>query len=249
MLKYSGQEAPSVLVVPQASTKEGAGEAAAKPWRELAVKAVIILDLSDPQMAALQVESADVIWISGGSQLDLMRALKDTPVPAALRARYQSGGVIGGSSAGAAVLSEQMISGNAELKRIRKGATLFHEGLGLWPVAIVDQHFLQRQRFNRLLSAVLDRPDRLGVGIDEATAVWVSGGRFEVIGVNSVVVLDARRVPMGAPDGKKGRPASVSDLRLHVLVEGMGFNIKTGDVTQANPTSAEVKAREKGQSH
>ena len=82
-----------------------------------------------------------------------------------------------------------MITGDADLKNVFAGAKTTRDGLGLWPDAIIDQHFLQRQRNNRLVSAVLDRPALVGVGIDESTAVVVRGSRFEVIGRSSVIVV------------------------------------------------------------
>ena len=84
------------------------------------------------------------------------------------------------------ILVEDMFTGDANLKSLTAGSTVIATGLGLWPGVLVDQHFLTRQRDNRLLSAVLDHPDRVGVGIDESTAVIVRDGGFDVIGKSSV---------------------------------------------------------------
>lgn len=184
-----GKDAP-ILVIPQASDGAEAGEDGAKLWRGAGASRVSILDLKDGPVAA--VEAARLIWIGGGQQSTLMDRLKGTGVPEAIRKRYRQGAVVAGTSAGAAVMSSEMITGKADLKAVRSGRTELVEGLGLWPEAIVDQHFHARQRFNRLLSAVLDRPKLVGVGIDEDTAVVVSGAVFEVIGDGGVTVLDAR---------------------------------------------------------
>ena len=72
---------------------------------------------------------------------------------------------MGGTSAGAAVIAEAMFTGDADLKSLKAGATVIAKGLGLWPEALIDQHFLTRQRGNRLMSAVMDRPALVGVGI------------------------------------------------------------------------------------
>ncbi len=228
MLALAGKRDARVLIVPQASERKDAGEGSAGAWKDHETVSIAVLDLSDPEAAVRQVKEADVIWIGGGSQLRLMRALEKTGVPEAIRARLREGAVVGGSSAGAAVMSERMISGDAELESLRRGTTQFHTGLALWPEAVVDQHFLRRRRFNRLLSAVLDRPELIGVGIDEGTAVIVSGGRFEVLGRSGVVVIDARHATI--EKAGKGATAAGADVRLHVLREGMTFDVKSGTV-------------------
>ena len=174
-------------------------------WKEAGVDEVAILDLSDHKRAISEVENADLVWISGGSQRRLMDSLKGTGVPEVLRRHYREGGVIGGSSAGAAVMSKFMITGDEVVA-----------GLGLWPEAMVDQHFLARRRFNRLLRAVLDRPSLIGVGIDERTAVFLHGKSFEVLGESSVLVLDARKA--------KTEDVATTDVVLHVLRSGMKFD-------------------------
>jgi cyanophycinase len=98
------------------------------------------------------------------------------------------------------------------------------DGLGFWPQAIVDQHFVKRQRFTRLLACVLDHPDLVGVGIDEKTAVIVDGGKCEVMGESTVLVLDARAAQKRA--SKAGETLSASGLQLNVLHQGDKFEIK-----------------------
>ena len=120
-------------------------------------------------------------------------------------------------------MSKVMITGDADLLGISAGKTKSADGLGLWPDVIVDQHFLKRQREARLISLVLDRPDLLGVGIDESTAVVVTGRRFEVIGRSSVVVIDARTAKV--EQTLAGSLGAGFDLRLHVLRPGMTFDL------------------------
>jgi len=140
-----------------------------------------------------------------------------------IRDRYQHGAIVGGTSAGAAIMSAAMITGEADLQSITAGKTEIADGLGLWPEVIVDQHFLKRQRMNRLISAVLDRRTLVGVGIDESTAVIVHGASFDVIGKSSVVVIDPRGatidpVQPGTPDTGRG-------LGLTVLRAGMTYSL------------------------
>ena len=160
----------------------------------------------------------------GGSQSRFMEAIKGNGLDDVIRARHRAGTLVGGTSAGAAVLSTVMITGDADLQNIQAGKTVTSTGLGIWPDVIVDQHFLQRQRGNRLISAVLDRPTLVGVGIDERTAVVVQGSRFEVIGESGVIVIDGRRsaIPGTAP----GAVHAGSNMALHVLRAGMSFDLR-----------------------
>ena len=141
-----------------------------------------------------------------------------------IRQRYASGTTVGGTSAGAAVMSAVMITGDADLQSITAGKTKTAGGFGLLPGAIVDQHFQKRQRMNRLISAVLDHPRLVGIGVDEKTAIIVSEGRrFEVIGDSSVVVIDARRAR--ANPAADGALAAGTGLNLHILKPGMSFDL------------------------
>lgn len=200
-LDLAGGGKAKVLVIPQASSEKDIGRVVAEGWKKIGAGDVAILDLSDPKKAVAAVMNADLVWMSGGKTMRLINALKETGVPEAIRRRYREGAVIGGTSAGATVMSKFMLSNNR-----------IYEGLGLWPEAIVDQHFLARYRFNRLLEAVLDRPGLIGVGIDERTAVFFHGKSFEVVGDNKVLVLDARKA--------KFENGAVKDVVLHVLRSG-----------------------------
>ncbi|MHC4509811.1 MAG: cyanophycinase [Planctomycetota bacterium] len=200
-LELAGGGKAKVLLIPQASSEKDRGQVLAEGWKKLGAGDIAILDLSDPEKAVAAVMNADLVWMSGGKTMRLINALKETEVPEALRRRYREGAVIGGASAGATVMSKFMLSNS-----------LIYEGLGLWPEAIVDQHFLERYRFNRLLEAVLDRPELLGFGIDEQTAVFIHGKFFEVVGDNNVLVLDARKA--------KIENGVATDVVLHVLRQG-----------------------------
>jgi cyanophycinase len=96
--------------------------------------------------------------------------------------------------------------------------------LGIWPEVLIDQHFLARQRDNRLISAVLDRPTLVGVGIDEGTAVIVKDGEFEVVGKSSVVVIDARKAKVDKADPKT--LATGRDLRVSILKAGQKYSLE-----------------------
>ena len=187
-------------------------------WREAGAAEARVLDPLEPAAARAALAQADLIWLSGGDQARLVEALRQADLIEALRARRAAGAIVGGTSAGAAAIGSDMLTGRAEDERLRAGGTELVPGLGLWPEAIVDQHFLARQRTTRLLAAVLDRPGRIGVGIDERTALLVEGETCQVLGEGSVLVLDARaaRVEETAP----GAVPAAQGLRLHALRAG-----------------------------
>jgi cyanophycinase len=220
-LELAGGPDAHVVVIGQASGDPEAGERAREKWIEAGAKKVTDLKLDDPAQAVAAVLDANLIYFRGGSQTKLMNALAGTGVPEAIRTRFRQGAVISGTSAGAAVMSHVMIAGNNR----RDGTPWIAEGLGLWPDVIVDQHFLRRKRESRLRTAVLNRPDLIGVGIDEATAVLVSGRVFEVLGASSVVVMDARKA--GAAVGAVG-PGESPDLQTFNLKAGMKYDLDKG---------------------
>ncbi len=238
-LELAGGARAKVLVVPHASRDPDAGRFMAERWRNDGATHVEILDLSNPETACSAIRTADLIWMRGGDQTRLIEALVKGGVCGAIQARYQEGATIGGTSAGAAVMSRLMIAGEvgprrpAEARKPRIG-----EGLGLWPEVIVDQHFLRRRRMERLTSVVLSNPSLLGVGIDESTAVIVSGLEFEVVGQSDVIVLDAREPGKAAkthPDAA-GQARNALDtnakLKTITLKAGMKYHIDKGVLIQ-----------------
>lgn len=139
--------------------------------------------------------NAKLIYILGGDQNRFMKSVLNTPVYAAIHKAYQNGATIAGTSAGAAVMSKYMITG-VQLKDPKYNETFnklwdkniqFSEGLGLLEHTIVDQHFLKRNRYNRLISALADKPGYLCVGIDESTAIIVKGDKATVAGDSQVL--------------------------------------------------------------
>lgn len=297
MLGAAGGNDAKVVILPQASELADTGEESVKVWKERGATNVEWLDLADPKRDADKIRAARVIWFPGGAQTRLMAALDKAGVTDLVRQRYRDGAVVGGTSAGAAVMTRVMITGDYDLgfkaqgaaansasgsagaasssaeapsapgatpnanaapvaqspgaqtpgaaatapapaspaartarededsglRYIRHGTNVFAEGLGLLDGAIVDQHFVRRQRFNRLLSAVLDHPELLGIGIDEKTSIFVHDGGFEVVGVSNVLVVDARHADEVSRD--RAKPGAARGLALHVLTDGMRFDL------------------------
>jgi cyanophycinase len=150
---------------------------------------------------------------------------------------YNNGGVVGGSSAGAAVMSEVMITGNELVNKdstvafvtIDKGNVETKTGFGFLNSVIIDQHFLKRKRHNRTIAALIEHPDLFGIAIDESTSIIVyPDDTFEVLGSYQVLVYD----PTNGNDireDKKGN-LGISDMKLHVLISGDKFDMKTKKV-------------------
>ena len=139
--------------------------------------------------------------------------LPDPALLEAFRERYRGGVPFGGTSAGTAIMSPRMITGNGDFTVIDAGQVETRPGLGLLPGVIVDQHFVKRQRENRLFGLVLAHPEELGVGIDEGTALLVEDGRHGLVVGDSVVMLvDGQSTP-GALLVRLLRPGQTVDLQ------------------------------------
>lgn len=142
------------------------------------------------------VANARLIYIVGGDQNRFMDVVRATPLYEAMHTAFNGGATVAGTSAGAAVMSQIMITGeerdkkdNNNFREIRKGNVITSEGMGFVSKAIIDQHFVKRSRYNRLLSVLGDHPDKMVIGIDESTAVIVKGKRVRVVGESQVVVV------------------------------------------------------------
>jgi cyanophycinase len=241
-VELAGGPGARIAVVPNASSEpEKTGRALVAELDGLGARAfVYYLDhaAASAESSARRLDSAGGIWFSGGDQVLVTQALAGTPVLGAMQRRYREGAVVGGTSAGAAIMSDSMITGNQtppgdttgyygdEYPAIARRRVEIAPGLGFLPRAIVDQHFIRRERHNRLMSAVLERPSLLGVGIDEGTALEVRpDGRWRVLGESSVVVYDARHARVT----DRRRPLlGATGLRVHVLPAGAVFDPSSG---------------------
>ena len=221
-LARTGVASPHVVILPQASGREDRGLGSVEMFRELGVESVDLIDPID-ETAITRLAQADLVWFPGGDQEKLSIALHTGKLVQTLHERHRAGAVIGGTSAGAAIMSRVMISGSPEPRALVGGAMRPFRGVGLWKGVIVDQHFVERDRLARLMTAVLDNPRLVGVGISERTACIVEGETFEVHGEGQVVVYDARSCEIErfkAEELQRGR-----DLRLHVVRPGERFDL------------------------
>ncbi len=236
-----------IVVVPFASDEpEATGEDKAAQLREFGARA-FTLPITGRRPAAgaeTTLDSVTGVWFSGGDQVPLVAALEGTPVLAAIRRRYLGGAVLGGTSAGAAVMSDSMLTGNQrrpdslgyfgdEFPVIARGSIEVRTGFGFLPGAIVDQHFIRRERHNRLLAVVLERPTLIGVGIDEGTALEVGpDGLWRVLGRSAVLIYDARSANITPP----GAPLlGAGGVRLALVPAGGSYDPSNGTVRLTGP--------------
>ncbi len=182
------------------------------------------------------------IFFSGGAQSRLMDAIGNTPFATKIKELYQQGAVIGGTSAGAAVMSKIMITGDEQRPEPNKdrvftkieGTNIVTEpGFGFLDDVIIDQHFVRRKRHNRLISLVLENPQYVGIGIDESTAVIVHPDRtFEIFGESQVIFYDSREATVVPFDSTKTYKLTAYDIKMHVLTNGYKINLSNNKITQ-----------------
>jgi cyanophycinase len=182
-----------------------------------------------PQSWIDSIRHARLIFISGGDQARFMDAIAGTPIRETIHEAFENGSLISGTSAGAAVMSRKMITGN-ERKHPGDSATFITmedqnveiiEGLGMLETVIIDQHFIKRKRLNRLVSVCIENPENICAGIDESTAILVEGNMATVYGLNQVVVLRQRSSKVKVENGLLG----ARNILLDILLPGESFRI------------------------
>jgi len=204
-VELAGADAAQILIIPQASNKADAGSKGTALFSSRPHQSISVLDLADHDEAIKSIDQSTGIWIPGGLQNRLMQRLREVNgIVEAIQQKHAAGTIIGGTSAGAAVMSDLMIAGT-DLPLDR--------GLALWKEVVVDQHFSERKRMQRSLDTISKNPETVGVGIDESTAVLVHPeGRLEVIGDRGVTVIDARQAGI---DDQRELPLAIENIRVH----------------------------------
>jgi len=194
---------------------------------------------ADKDSLVEKLTGATGIFFSGGDQSNLTRDMLGTKLLEKIYELYNSGAVISGTSAGAAVMSKLMITGNELINKdssesfisIQKNNVEVKEGFDFIKSAFIDQHFIKRKRLNRSISVVLENPNLLGIGIDESTCIVVYPDEtFEVLGENQVMIFDATNSCDIKPD--KNGNLSGHDIKMHLLVSGDRFDLKSKEVIE-----------------
>jgi len=235
--EFSGGKQARIAILPSASEDEQTGTAYHSIFSSFGAKSVDILALfhhddAYNSTAVKVLEQATGIFLTGGDQNKITAVLSDTPALEAIQKAHLNGAVIGGTSAGAAALSDPMIGGGSRGSLARSGMAKIAPGLGLAKALIVDQHFHQRERLGRLIYAVMLNSHLVGVGVDEDTAAIIHPNeQIEVIGRGTVTIVDGRKVQMYNPASVPDKsPLVFSNIVLHTLTHGNKFSLKTNSL-------------------
>jgi cyanophycinase len=233
-VRVSGGGDADIVVIPTASRMNETGPRYEKLFADIGAARVTVMDFDtrrdcqEPGRLS-RLEEASGIFFTGGNQLRLSTLLGGTPVAKLIRARNARGVTIGGTSAGASVLSEHMIAFGDEGASVISGSVRLAPGLGLTNRFIIDQHFRQRDRLGRLLTALAYNPFAVGIGLDEDTAAFIGPDEtVEVEGSGGVTIVDGADVSYSSMDAvSEGQPVCMLGLKLHILVAGATFNLHT----------------------
>ena len=230
----SGGREADIVVIPTASRLHETGSRYERLFKDIGAARVEVMDFDTRrdchERGRLErLEQATGIFFTGGNQLRLTTLLGGTPVAKLVRIRNANGVTVGGTSAGASILSEHMIAFGDEGSSVISGSVRLAPGLGLTNRFIIDQHFRQRDRLGRLLTALAYNPFAIGIGLDEDTAAFIGPDEtVEVEGSGGVTIVDAADVSYSSMDSvTEGQPVCMLGLRMHVLVAGATFNMHT----------------------
>jgi cyanophycinase len=233
-VEVSGGAEADIVVIPTASKMHETGPRYEAIFRDLGAARVTVMDFDtrrdcqEPNRLQ-RIDEATGIFFTGGNQLRLTALLGGTPVAQLIRKRNASGVTVGGTSAGASILSEHMIAFGDEGSSVVAGSVRLAPGLGLTNRFVIDQHFRERDRLGRLITALAYNPFAIGIGLDEDTAVFIGPDEvLEVEGSGGVTVVDASDVSFSSADSvSEGQPVAILGLKVHVLTPGTTFDLNT----------------------
>jgi len=225
-----GKEA-RIGIIPTASELEDTGRNYEKLFREIGVKHAKVLpfetreDCDSPEYLEY-IEKSDGVFLTGGNQLRLSTTLGGTAVAQLIRRRNAAGMHVAGTSAGAAFVPEHMIAGGHEGSTPSPDMVTMAPGLGLTNKFIIDQHFRERDRMGRLLTALAYNPFAVGMGLDEDTAAFIApDDAVEVVGSGGITIIDPSELSYSSMHkARRGEPVSLIGVRLHILVAGGRYN-------------------------
>lgn len=226
-----GKEA-RVGIIPTASELEETGRNYEKLFRNLGIKHASVLPFDsredcDSREWLDYIEKCDGVFLTGGNQLRLSTTLGGTPVAQLIRRRNAAGMHVAGTSAGAAFMPEHMIAGGMEGSTPSPDMVTMAPGLGLTNKFIIDQHFRERDRLGRLLTALAYNPFAVGLGLDEDTAAFIEpDDTLTVVGSGGITVIDPGHLSYSSMSkARRGDPVSLIGVELHILIAGGRFEI------------------------
>lgn len=233
-VELAGGEDACISIIPTASLLPDTGDCYVEVFQNLGVKNIHNLkienrlDATNPEFLN-KLEQSTGIFMTGGNQLILSTTLGGTPIAQMIRRLNANGVHVAGTSAGAAFMSGFMIAGGAAGLMPRCNMVSLAPGLGLSNKLLVDQHFSQRDRLGRLLTALSYNPYMIGVGIDEDTGAFMDGdGVIEVRGSGMITIVDLSHLKHSSMHSARDNdPISLVDIRMHLLLEGQKYDSKT----------------------
>jgi cyanophycinase len=232
--KLCGGRQARIAIVPTASLASDTGRRYEALFDDLGVEQAEALplesrqDCENPETLA-RLETATGVFLAGGNQLRLATHLGGTPVAKAIRIMNARGVHVAGTSAGAAFLSEHMIAFGEEGASPRAASVTLSPGLGLTNRVVIDQHFRQRDRLGRLLTALAYNPFAVGLGLDEDSAAFIGPEEtIEILGSGAVTVVDPSEIEFSSMDqANRNDPVCLLGVKLHILIRGATFNLHT----------------------
>lgn len=237
-VEICGGKDARISIIPTASELEDTGRNYEKLFRKLGIKHARVLQMitrEDCQNGEFldYIENSDGVFMTGGNQLRLSTTLGGTPVSQLIRRRNAAGMHVAGTSAGAAFMPEHMIAGGAEGSTPSPDMVTMAPGLGLTNNFVIDQHFRQRDRLGRLLTALAYNPFAVGIGLDEDTAAFIRpGDDLEVVGSGGITIIDPSELSHSSMDrARRGEPVSLINVKLHILISGGRFTITSREAS------------------
>jgi cyanophycinase len=233
-VQLAGGANADIVVIPTASQLRDTGARYERLFGDLGAERVSAIDFDTRRDAEepgrlARLEQASGVFFTGGNQLRLTTLIGGTPVAKAVRALNARGVPVAGTSAGAAFISEHMIAFGDEGSTPIAGSVRLAPGLGLTNRFIIDQHFRQRDRLGRLLTALAYNPFAVGIGLDEDTAAFIApDNTVHVEGSGGITVVDASGVQFSSmAEIEEGQPVCLLGIQLHLLTRGATFNLHT----------------------
>ncbi|MBD2201871.1 cyanophycinase [Calothrix sp. FACHB-1219] len=244
--RAGGTKAHIVIMTAATELPREVGENYIRVFERLGAEKVRIIDTETREDAASStaleaVNDATGIFFTGGDQARITSILKDTQLDEAIHKRFAEGIVVAGTSAGAAVMPDTMIIEGDSETNPRIEIVDIGPGMGFLPGVIIDQHFSQRGRLGRLISALLQEPADLGFGIDENTAMVVTDNQIEVVGEGAVTIVDESDATHNNIDEiLKDEALAIFGAKLHILPNGYKFDLKTRQPILHNASIADA---------
>ncbi len=253
LVSLTNKKDPKFVVMTTATEKpKEVGQQYIKVFKTLGIEGITVLNIESREDAnreevLKEMMEGDCIFFTGGDQLRISSILGGTRVHDLLHECVGRGKVIAGTSAGASMMSEIMVVEGMDGEAPSRCTIKMAPGMGLMEGVIIDQHFNQRGRIGRLLSAIAQNPHSLGIGIDENTAIVLNHqNTFNVIGSGVVTVIDGRDIEYtNTSEQYPNEPLAITNVRMHVLPTDYGYQLASK--TPIIPNKSNKKAQDQSQ--